>query len=232
MPHNQTLATWTAINSADFVSPSGMNDIRTGQPQYAAGPTLGDYFDMTNAEALKASNQNIGILYAGRYRMVKLATNATTTYVQTGWIGDMPTLTQIQTDLALGTGVEAFSPSMNIVTTLDQAIGRGAGGGSGGVVRPVVFLGKITPGNYGFVQELGVASVHGAATFTATGTPAPGDVITIDSAGQADDIGFIDSDDPETIGKIHRMIGKAIDTPMPGALFRVLLMTMFPVVQD
>lgn len=35
-------------------------------------------------------------------------------------------------------------------------------------VRPVVFLNAITPGNYGFVQELGTATVLAGATFTQT----------------------------------------------------------------
>jgi hypothetical protein len=50
---------------------------------------------------------------------------------------------------------------MNMVTSYDQAIGVAG-------LRPVVFLNSITPGNYCFVQELGVATVLGKTGLTAT----------------------------------------------------------------
>ena len=48
--------------------------------------------------------------------------------------------------------------SMNIVTSADIALQPGSNAGIG-AVHPIVFLNSITPGNYGFVQELGVATV-------------------------------------------------------------------------
>lgn len=46
----------------------------------------------------------------------------------------------------------------NIVTSYDKTQFS-----SGTIVRPVVFLNSITPGNFGFIQELGLATVRGAA---------------------------------------------------------------------
>jgi hypothetical protein len=48
--------------------------------------------------------------------------------------------------------------SENTVTSADQAIGTAPITGFG-AVHPVVFLNAITPGNYGFIQESGVATV-------------------------------------------------------------------------
>jgi hypothetical protein len=45
----------------------------------------------------------------------------------------------------------------NIVTSADVATNA---------VRPVVFLNSITPGNYGFIQELGTATVLATASQT------------------------------------------------------------------
>ena len=55
----------------------------------------------------------------------------------------------------------------NLVTSADQTTVTGVG-----AVRPVVYLNSITPGNYGFVQELGTATVLNA-------------VSTVQTAGQA-----------------------------------------------
>lgn len=47
----------------------------------------------------------------------------------------------------------------NIVTSADLALNPAAGNAGIGAVHPVVFLNSITPGNYGFVQESGTATV-------------------------------------------------------------------------
>lgn len=59
--------------------------------------------------------------------------------------------------------------SENVVTSADLAIGTANAANAGiGPVHPVVFLNSVTPGNYGFVQESGVATVLAGATFTQT----------------------------------------------------------------
>ncbi len=67
-----------------------------------------------------------------------------------------------------GTVVAQLNPIPNIVTSLDQALSSNAAAAANGPVRPVVFLNSITPGNYGFIQELGTATVLAGSTFSQT----------------------------------------------------------------
>jgi hypothetical protein len=139
MPFNPTLPTWTNLNQANSASSSGQADLRTGLPLQGGNLVLGDYFDLTTAEAKQLSNTTTGTLYAGRYRWVQVDSAATAANVKTGTVG-----------LLLS------NASMNIVTSYDKGIG---GAVTAGISRAVVFLNAITPGNCGFVQELGLASV-------------------------------------------------------------------------
>lgn len=205
MPNNQTLPTISALNAANFTSPSGQSDLRTGNPEWI-GLVQGDYFDLTNAEALQLSRTATATLYGGRYRYVKVDSGATAANVKTGTIGLMPSLA------AIGNGTSVASPSENVVTSYDQGIFAG--------MRPVVFLNVITPGNYGFVQELGIATVLGTTTLQKA-TPAPGDLINAATSG------LVDDPTTQTMGPLF--IGKAIDLPKNATLFRVQL--DLPVVQ-
>lgn len=214
MPFQPIVPTWLALNAADDTSPSYFTDLRTNQPVFAGGLNNGDYFDLTNEEANNLSYKTNGILYAGRYRRVKVDSGATAANVKTGTIGLMPSLAVVSAN-ALGTK----NPPMNIVTSYDQSIGGSVGG-----VRPVVFLNSITPGNYGFVQELGIASVLGKTGLTAT--PAIGDVIVSTTSGLVDDP--TQSGQP-TYALLKTVLGEAIDLPRSAGLFRILL--SLPVVQ-
>lgn len=205
MPLNQTLPTISALNSANFTSPSGQADIRTGAPEWI-GLVQGDYFDLTTSEALQLSATATGTLYSGRYRFVKVDSGATAANVKTGTIGLMPSLA------AIGNGTSVASPSENVVTSYDQGLVAG--------LRPVVFLNAITPGNYGFVQELGIATVLGAASLQKA-TPAAGDLIESTTSG------LVDDRTTQTVGPLF--IGKALDLPKPATKFRIQL--DLPVVQ-
>jgi hypothetical protein len=94
------------------------------------------------------------------------------------------------------------------VTSSDQA------NTSNTKVCPVVFLNPITPGNWGFVQELGLATILGSAAGTANNfvnvVPASG--LGVDSA---------------TFGPLT--VGQSIDVPIAG-LFKAYLNG--PVKQD
>lgn len=59
----------------------------------------------------------------------------------------------------------------NVVTSLDVGYARAvaAGSGNGPPPRPVIFLNPIAPGNFGFVQELGLATVRGFTNLAAVG---------------------------------------------------------------
>jgi hypothetical protein len=135
MPQLQTLPTWIALNAANFSSPTGLTDLRTGNPQYGGALNVGDYFDLTEAEANQLSYTTTGTLHAGRYRFVQVDSGATAANVKTGTVGLLCTLAK----------------GVNVITSFDQGLGAG--------LRQVVFLNSITPGNYGFVQEQGDANV-------------------------------------------------------------------------
>jgi hypothetical protein len=168
MPLQQSLPTWVALNAADDISPSGINDIRTNDPQFAGGLNAGDYFDITESEAKLHSYTTYGILHAGRYRRVQLHANATAANQGIGRLGFMPTV-------AIPTG--DGQSGINVVTTIDQGAYLAAATLAG---RIVIFLNVITPGNYGFIQELGLANVYFAAAATGVGT-----VVTVGTLGSA-----------------------------------------------
>ena len=195
MPLQQMLPTWVAINNANFASPSGMVDPITGFPYYSGGLSLGDYFDLTEAEANAASYTATGTLHSGRYRLVRIDPAAAPSLVIMGRIGSM-----------------AHSPDVNTITNSNQGLGMPVAAGQL-PPRTVVFLNTITPGNYGFVQELGIATLLSSA------------VIALGAAVGADPVA----------GTIHApaagdaVIGQALNAVVGGQNTLVLL--NLPVVQ-
>ncbi len=145
MPYQPIVPTWLSLNAANDTSASYFTDLRTGQDINAGGLNAGDYFDLTNPEANDLSYSVNGILYAGRYRRVKVDSGATAANVKTGTIGLMPSLSATSPLNKFGTR----NPAMNVVTSYDQAIGLSNS------VRPVVFLNSITPGNWGLYRNSG-----------------------------------------------------------------------------
>lgn len=206
MPLNQAPTTLLAINACNDTSETGVTDRTLLTTENYGDQLRGLYYDLTTSEALAASYTTNGTLYSGRYRRVQVDSGATAANVKTGTIGLMASAAAQKID---GAGV----PSMNVVTSYDQTIG--------GAVHMVVFLNAITPGNFGYVQELGVATVLGTAALQKA-TPAIGDLINVTTSG------LVDDPTTQTVGVLA--IGKAIDIPFSGGLFKVLL--DLPVVQD
>jgi hypothetical protein len=124
----------------------------------------------------------------------------------------VPTFT-LATGGTPGTVVADMLYTPNIVTDYSTAAGVG--------LRPVVFLNTITPGNYGFVQELGMATVLGKAS-SFTGSAAVGAAIAGNS-GLAD----VQTGTPAVT---TATVGTAIDLPVISTLFRIFITG--PVVQD
>lgn len=209
MPLQQIVPTWLALNAANDTSQSYFTDLRLQIPVLAGGLNGGDYFDLTNEEANQLSYSVNGMLYAGRYRRVIVDSGATASNVKTGTIGLMPSLATVS---PAPSGVR--NPALSRVTSYDQTIGNAPG------MRPVIFLNAITPGNWGFVQELGIASVLGGASLQKA-TPAVGDLIESTTLGVAQD------PTTQTMGVLF--LGKSIDLPKANGLFRILL--DLPVVQ-
>lgn len=192
MPFQPIVPNWFALNACNDTSPTGLTDARTGLPYAAGGLNLGDFFDLTEAEANALSYLTLPAvqLHAGRYRRVQVDSGATASNVKVGTIGLM------------GSGQQ---PQMNRVTSFDKGI-IGA--------HVVVFLNAITPGNYGFVQELGVASVLMGATLQKA-APAAGDVITYTTLGVGQDT------TAQTIDAAN--LGVALTAPSPNTQGLVIL---------
>ena len=189
-----------ALNTV-YTSPSGMTDLRTGQPYYAGGLVVGGYADLTEQEA-----QAVGpSLHYGRYRFVQVDSGATSTYLVTGAIGLMASV--------------AKGP--NVITSYDKGLGLQS---SVSPLRPVVFLctitaAQVTAGAYVFVQEGGDATVIGKTGGVTNASPLIGDVINSIANGFADDAAS-----PGTL--VYQSIGYALTPPNHGAAggtFRVLL---------
>jgi hypothetical protein len=218
MPLNQAPTTLLSINACNDTAETGVTDRTLGNTDNYGDQLKGLYYDLTNSEAAAASQTSVGTLYAGRYRRVQVDSGATAGNVKTGTIGLMPSLAAMIAD-----GDSLGKPTPNVVTSYDQSLGNSVGG-----MRPVVFLNAITPGNYGYIQELGIATVLGKSGLTAT--PTVGDVIVSTTSGLVDDP--TQSGSP-TYALLKTVVGVAIDTPVSNGKFRVLLsQAAFPVLQD
>lgn len=221
MPFQQGLPAWVVLNASNDTAASGMSDVYTNFPYNAGGLNLGDYFDLTSAEAFRNCKPSTGTLYCGRYRRIQVDSGATAANVKTGTIGLMAS--QAAASIDIGNIGGKLPVSMNIVTDFSH-------GHLGATqIRPVVFLNAITPGNFGWIQELGVATVLFRTTITAT-APAAGDAIVTFSGGN----GAVD--DPTQSGSLtyalfQSIIGTAYDIPINGGLSRII-MDSVPICQD
>jgi len=189
MPLQQILPTWLSLNSANFSSPTGLTDFRTGLPFPAGGLNVGDYFDITQQEGMQLSNTSVGTLLAGRYRFVQVDSGATAANVATGTIGMFKSLTSTN-----------YAGPINNVTSYDMALTLNS-------PRKCVFLNPVTPGNFGFVQELGDATVLLKTPISKAG--AIGDILNITSTGL---------DDPASQTIVPSTVGVAVQTPVAGTL--------------
>lgn len=189
MPLQQILPTWLALNACNDPSPTGMQNLETNNPYYAGGLNLGDYFDITDQEAKNLSNLATGLLYAGRYRRIQVDSGATAANIKTGTIGLM---------------IAGGQPQLNVVTSYDKGI-VGA--------HNVVFLNSIAPGNYGFVQELGIESILCGASIQKA-APATGDLVDSATGGVLNDL--------TAQAYAVTSMGIALSAPSPNTLCLVL----------
>ena len=130
---------------------------------------LGCRLGFNQSSIVPVQDPNVGTLYAGIYQYVHLHADA-----------DAPVIGQIglwMTDEAVG----------DYLVTTDPA-----GMDDGGAALAGVFINAITPGRYGFIQVLGLASclMTDPVTFAGIGLPAtatpagsPGGVVLTDVAG-------------------------------------------------
>lgn len=131
----------------------------------------------------------------------------------------VPSFSLTATGTTGGAIAAQLGTSPNAVTSYDQAAPTAI---TGVPVRPVVFLNAITPGNYGFIQELGTATVLGNATQAQT---VPGSYCNANTGGTITTTAASGS-------PIGSTIGVAIDPPLASNLFKVQLAYACTVVQD
>lgn len=184
------------VNSA---SPTFSAEAVTGLP-LPTGATIGQrfYLDETQANSLTTGLSLNGVTiqgHAGWYRTVQVDSGATAANVAFGYIG-------AQASLAKG---------INVVTSADAALALG--------LRPCVFLGVVTPGNYTIVQDQGDATVYATGACTKADTAA----YTATHGQSADSSGIL-----ITIGTV----GIVEETTSAAGLVRVALGFPFSVNAD
>jgi len=189
MPLNQSITTWLALNACNDTSESGVTDPVTGQTMFIPDLYAGDYFDLTEAEANALSYTTNGTLHAGRYRRVQVDSGATAANVKVGTVGNMNC---------------AIAPlTFNIVTSADVNTAWNG-------LHPVVFLNTVTPGNWCFVQELGLATVLGAAN---VGTTTVGQIEVVTTGG------VVTSSATFTVATV----GLSVENSQNSKLFKVIM---------
>jgi len=189
MPLNQSITTWLALNACNDTSESGVTDPVTGQTMFIPDLYAGVYFDLTEAEANALSYTTNGTLHAGRYRRVQVDSGATAANVKVGTVGNMNC---------------AIAPlTFNIVTSADVNTAWNG-------LHPVVFLNTVTPGNWCFVQELGLATVLGAAN---VGTTTVGQIEVVTTGG------VVTSSATFTVATV----GLSVENSQNSKLFKVIM---------
>ncbi len=181
-----------------------------------SGQTVGTYTVAATVGSGGGSGAIIQVIVASATSITVSVVNGGSGYVSA------PSFT-LATGGTPGTVVAQLGTSMNIVTSADVALSANAALAGVGPVRPVVFLNSITPGNYGFIQELGVATVlatvsqtQTVAQFSIVQSSSPNGNMTASSATYG----------PYAIGNVL----DPITTPLASTPFKVLLDTQ--TVQD
>jgi hypothetical protein len=183
-----------------------------------SGQTPGSYTVQANAGSGGGSGASISVTVGASGAVTSVSViNAGFGYVSP------PTFTLV-TGGTPGTVLAELGITMNLVTSADIAALGPASTPGIGPVRPVIFLNSITPGNYGFVQELGVATVLTAATAAQT----PGQNAVAQSSSPAGLM--VASTTTYSVYNLGVVLDTLSGSPLINTPFKILLET--PVVQD
>jgi hypothetical protein len=119
---------------------------------------------MTVGTSVTGTTSGGGATTQATYQVVVLTATTVAITLLTPGVG----FTSLPTATITGTG--GTPPTLNVQMgyAVNQVTSADIASSNGVLVRPVVFLNSITPGNYGFVQELGIATVLDAATVLQT----------------------------------------------------------------
>jgi hypothetical protein len=194
------------LNTTGDPTASGLQDPITGMSQNYGGLEVGDYFDLTDSEALMLSNTSIGTLYGGRYQRVLVDSGATATNVQIGKLAYLKTIGALE-----GPSPSSSQGTLSTVTDIAHALASDLFMG--------VFLSSVTPGQYGFIQTSGRATVYGKSSLT-NGAPAVGDILTAGALGTVDDP---TQSTTLTYALESLIMGRALQAPASGTYFQAKL---------
>ena len=167
---------------------------------------LGKHLTVGNEFVAGLTNTTVGTLYGGRYRYVRRrSTDDASPSLGPGKIAFWDTTLTNWQDFFQVTTDENLSSSANAV------------------MRAGIFIGNITPGNYGFIQDLGEVYVRFRSVLTTAG--AIGSPVYAAAAGDVGlDQGTLDvlTTDSTSVAN-ERFMGYAVEAPTGGGLLRVLL---------
>jgi hypothetical protein len=157
------------LNNLNLPTPYPFTEPITGLPIPGSGLVLGDVMSITAREAYQLAQQP-GVpspfpLYEGDYQFVQVDAAATAANVQRGYVAFFLALPPTPPQLG------ALPPGGNIRVT------DGSHAANINLVTGI-FLNAITPGNFGFIQIAGRASVYSSAAGTV------GEVINAVASGQ------------------------------------------------
>lgn len=191
------------INATNDTTASGQTDIFGLKTEYGGGMSAGDYLRLTDAEALSLSDTvNVGTLFGGVYRRVKLASGAAATKRGQLLFWDM-----------------AASVDNYQVTNVEP---------TGASMVAGVFINKdttgVTAGNWCWIQVEGRATVLYRAAVTKAG--AIGDYVIETAAGAGADNATADNiADATNLTPVlaRRFVGVAEEAPANAGLKRVHL---------
>lgn len=181
------------VNVATIGEVNAMFAAQGLQINYGSQDDLGKRIVIAEADAASWSLTSVGTLYGGVYQLVHVNASATAANVKQG-------TTAFALDGTANAGAQTYDVTDGAHLV---ALGQIAG----------VFLNAITPGNYGFIQVHGKATVQYIATVTAT--TAGSAIIPSGSAGLWD--APTQSGNP-TFLQFAQVIGVSISNPANGAL--------------
>lgn len=170
------------------------------------GGQLGKHLFVSQDQIAGMTNTSVGDLWGGRFRYVK----------RRAADDDSPAMTPGR--LAFwDTTVTGWQSAYQV--TADENLG----GQANATLRAGVFIGNIQPGEYGFIQDLGIVDARFRTVIT--GTPALGSPIYAAAAGDTGfDQGTFDvlTTDSTALAN-ERFIGWALELPVAAALRQVSL---------
>jgi hypothetical protein len=169
--------------TAAYVKTGTVGYIRSGQTMKSA-ITLTAGSGQTNGPAQIAANLGSG---GGTGAIISVnivggAISGQPTVVAAGFGYVSPPTFTLALGGTPGTVVAQLGIGQNLVTSADIALVPAVANAGIGPVHPVVFLNTITPGNYGFVQESGVATILTASA--ATQAQSQNALVSTSSVGQ------------------------------------------------